>query len=90
VKHIFWKKFLTVSLYFDPRIQTRHANAPHIDDGVEQKIEDKLSIFKHLCRPTGKSQYRFLIDDELHISETYLGEFQRNRILSSISFIFNF
>jgi len=60
------------SLYFDPSIQTRYTNVPRNDDGGEQKLDDKLSIFKHPCRHIGKGQHRFLIDEELHIAETYI------------------
>jgi len=60
------------SLYFDPSIQTRYTNVPRNDDGGEQKLDDKLSIFKHPCRPIGKGQHRFLTDEELHIAETYI------------------
>jgi len=35
-------------------------------------MDDKLSIFKHLCRPIGKGQHRFLTDEELQITETYI------------------
>ena len=60
------------SLYFDPSIQTRYINIPRNDDGREQKMDNKLSIFKHPCRPIGKGQHIFLTDEELQIVETYI------------------
>jgi len=44
------------SLYFDPSIQTRYTNVPPNDDGGEQKLDDKLSVFIHPSRLIGKGQ----------------------------------
>lgn len=60
------------SMYFDPSIQTRRTQVPRNNDGGEGTIDEKLSSFKHSCRPIGKCCNRFLTYKELGIVETYV------------------
>ncbi|PNX91366.1 hypothetical protein L195_g047496, partial [Trifolium pratense] len=60
------------SMYFDPKLQTRHTKVPRNDDGGQCMIDECLSIFKYPCRPIGKGKKRFLTDGEYQIAETYV------------------
>ncbi|KAK2420664.1 hypothetical protein QL285_031368 [Trifolium repens] len=61
------------SIYFDPKLQTRHTKVPRNDDGGGQCMVDEcISIFKYPCRPIGKGRKRFLTDGDFQIAETYM------------------
>nr|GEX56083.1 hypothetical protein [Tanacetum cinerariifolium] len=61
------------SHYFDPHALTNSTRVKRNDDGGNvNEREDVLSIFKHLVRPSGNSERRYLNDDEIFEGEVKL------------------